>query len=282
MEQQRKAPQLVATPDGPKVVVHEWGSPQGPEILLIHGVAQSHLCFARQYGGPLAERHRIVAYDVRGHGGSDKPLGAEFYTDGKRWADEVQAVIDAKRLRKPILVGWSLGGRIIGQYLLHHGDHRLSGVNLIASRVIPDRRFSGPASVAIPPADPRDAGSHIAMATAFLRACYHVPMAEQDFAAALAYNMMAPIEVRNAIRAWPADLTATMAALRAVRVPTLITHGRRDEIVLPAVAELAAVTIPGAKLSWYDNCGHSPFWEDTERFNRELDAFVASAWKSGA
>ena len=123
----RQPPMLVATPDGPRVVVHEWGNPRGPELLLIHGVAQSHLCFERQFTSELAREHRIVAYDVRGHGGSDKPLGAEHYTDGKRWADEVGAVIDAKALRRPVLVGWSLGGRIAAQYLLHHGyEGRLS------------------------------------------------------------------------------------------------------------------------------------------------------------
>jgi len=160
----RQPPMLVATPDGPRVVVHEWGNPRGPELLLIHGVAQSHLCFERQFTSELAREHRIVAYDVRGHGCSDKPLGAEHYTDGKRWADEVGAVIDAKALRRPVLVGWSLGGRIAAQYLLHHGDERLSGVNFVASRVIPDKRYSGPASLALPQADPRDLAGHARMA----------------------------------------------------------------------------------------------------------------------
>jgi pimeloyl-ACP methyl ester carboxylesterase len=273
----RAAPLLVTTPDGPRVAVHEWGNPQGPEILLIHGVAQSHLCFERQFANELAHEHRLVAYDVRGHGGSDKPLSAEFYCDGKRWADEVEAVIEAKGLRKPVLVGWSLGGRIIAQYLLHHGDRRLSGVNLVASRVIPDKRFSGPASLALPTVEPRDLSGHIAMAKTFLRACYYRPPADEDFATQLAYNMLAPIEVRAAIREWPADLARTTAALGAVRVPVLVTHGRRDAIVLPAVAELAAATIPGAALSWYEGCGHSPHWEDAQRFNRELAAFVAAA-----
>lgn len=272
-------PTLVTTPDGINVAVHEWGDPQGPELLLIHGVAQSHLCFERQFRGELARGHRIVAYDVRGHGGSDKPLDAGLYTDGKRWADEVQAVIDAKGLRRPVLVGWSLGGRIAAQYLLHHGDRRLSGVNFVASRVIPDKRFSGPASLALPQVDPRDLAAHVAMATAFLRACFHKQPEEKDFTRQLAYNMLAPIQVRTAIRAWPADLDATTAALKAVRVPVLITHGRKDGIVLPEVAELAAGMIPGARLSWYEDCGHAPFWEDTPRFNRELAAFVAEAWR---
>ena len=278
----RQPPMLVATPDGPRVVVHEWGNPRGPELLLIHGVAQSHLCFERQFTSELAREHRIVAYDVRGHGCSDKPLGAEHYTDGKRWADEVGAVIDAKALRRPVLVGWSLGGRIAAQYLLHHGDERLSGVDFVASRVIPDTRYSGPASLALPQANPRDLAGHVAMATVFLRACYHRQPEEKDFGRQLAYNMLAPIEVRTAVRAWPADLAKTNAALEAMRVPVLITHGRQDAIVLPEVAELAARLIPRSRLSWYDDCGHSPFWEDAPRGNRELAGFVAEVWKPAA
>jgi len=266
---------VVTTPDGVRVAVHEWGDPDGPEVLLLHGVGQSHLCFARQWGSDLARSHRLVAYDVRGHGGSDKPLAAEHYSDGRRWADEVQAVMDARDLRRPVAVGWSLGGRILVQYLAHYGDGRLAGLNLVGSRLIPDTRFSGPGSLAVPTVDPRDAGAHIAMAEAFLRACYHVPMEEADFARALAYNMLAPAEVRSAIRAWRADPAAAMAALRNVRVPTLLTHGRRDQVVLPAVTELAAATIPGAEVSWFEDCGHAPFWEDAPRFNRELAAFVA-------
>ena len=93
----RKPPLPVATPDGITVAVHEWGNPRGPELLLIHGVAQSHLCFERQFRGKLARTHRIVAYDVRGHGGSDKPLDGRLYSDGRRWADEVQAQLAAKK-----------------------------------------------------------------------------------------------------------------------------------------------------------------------------------------
>jgi non-heme chloroperoxidase len=107
--------------------VREWGDPAGREILFIHGVAQSHLSFVRQMGDDLARNHRIVAYDTRGHGASDKPVDAAFYHDPGRWADEVQAVIEAKQLRRPVLVGWSMGGRIIGQYLAVHGDARLGG-----------------------------------------------------------------------------------------------------------------------------------------------------------
>ena len=68
----------------------------------------------------------------------------------------------------------------------------------------------------------------------------------------------------------------TRAALAKVRVPTLIAHGRNDALILPAAAEMTAAAIRGSRISWYDDCGHSPFIEHPERFNRELDAFVSS------
>jgi non-heme chloroperoxidase len=39
-------------------------------------------------------------------------------------------------------------------------------------------------------------------------------------------------------------------------------------------AEMTAAAIKGARISWYDDCGHSPFFEYPERFNRELDEFA--------
>ena len=92
----------------------------------------------------LARDFRIIAYDLRGHGLSDKPTDPACYQDGKRWADELAAVIAAKRLRRPVLVGWSLGGRVLRQYLMHYGDGALSGINFLASRPIEDPSIVGP------------------------------------------------------------------------------------------------------------------------------------------
>ena len=63
---------------------------------------------------------------MRGHGNSDKPLEPQMYKDSKAWANEVQAVIDAAGLKRPVLVGWSYGGRVIGDYLTIHGAARLA------------------------------------------------------------------------------------------------------------------------------------------------------------
>jgi pimeloyl-ACP methyl ester carboxylesterase len=65
--------------------------------------------------------------------------------------------------------------------------------------------------------------------------------------------------------------------LSAIRVPTLITHGGADEIVLPAVAEQHAALIPHAVQSVYPGVGHAPFAEAPDRFNRELREFASAA-----
>ena len=52
------------------------------------------LCWSRQIAGPLADDFRIVTFDLRGHGMSEKPLDAEHYVDARLWADDLAAVIE--------------------------------------------------------------------------------------------------------------------------------------------------------------------------------------------
>ena len=61
---------------GLRLHVREWGDPQGPPIVFVHGWTQSQMCWSRQIAGPLAEDFRIVTFDLRGHGMSEKPLDA--------------------------------------------------------------------------------------------------------------------------------------------------------------------------------------------------------------
>jgi pimeloyl-ACP methyl ester carboxylesterase len=80
----------------------------------------------------------------------------------------------------------------------------------------------------------------------------------------------------------PAAIRANLAAreidcdevLRAIEVPLLVTHGREDSVVLPAMAEHVLATCRTAEASWYEGVGHAPHIEDPERFNRELATFT--------
>jgi non-heme chloroperoxidase len=269
-------PEYITAPDGVRLATYECGNPSGRELLLIHGFAQSHLCFAPQLQSDLARDCRIVTLDLRGHGASDKPLDAAAYQGPTVWAKDLAAVIAAKQLRHPILAGWSMGGRIIRQYLMNFGDTGLAGINFVSSSVLEDPRVRGPAGGGPRPPASAPIGTQLEAAIAFLDGCYAIKPSESDFRVAIGYNMLLPFQAREAIGGWSTTPADTLPALAKIRVPTLVTHGRLDAIVLPLAAEMTAQAIPGARLSWFDACGHAPFQEDPTRFNRELAAFITT------
>lgn len=260
-------------PDGTRLAIYEWGDPAGPEVLLVHGFAQSHLCFDSQIPA-LAAQCRVVAYDQRGHGESEQPSDPAAYCGSRVWADDMAAVIAAKQLARPVVAGWSMGGRTTRQYLMVHGDARLGGINFVSSQVIEDPSCRGP-DAPKPLPDELTLAEEIAASIAFVDACYGIKPTEAEFRRVLAYNMRVPAPVRRAIGGWSTEAAPTIEALRKVRVPVLITHGRKDTVVLPSTVDMTRAAIPHAQVSWYDDCGHSPFAEDASRFNRELLAFVA-------
>jgi pimeloyl-ACP methyl ester carboxylesterase len=270
-------PLMVSGADGVRIATYEWGNPDGKEILLVHGVAQCHLCFAPQIASDLAKEFRLVACDLRGHGASDQPQDVTAYQHHSVWADDIAAVLKAKGLRRPVAVGWSMGGRVLRQYLMRHGDGALGGINFVGSRVIEDPRAAGPATPAAQPLEQLTVAGRIEQAISFLDACYDKRPARSLYERALCYNMMVSAQVRKFTAGWHTDPDETIAALRKVRVPTLITQGMNDAIVLPVGARMIAEAVPHARISWYEDCGHSPFQEYPTRFNQELAAFVRAS-----
>ena len=103
-----------------KFHVREWGKVDAPAILFIHGWSQNHLCWRKQHESQLADRFRLVAFDLRGHGMSEAPEAQDQYTEAA-WADDVAAIVDHLDLEQPVLVGWSYAGFVICDYLRAHG-----------------------------------------------------------------------------------------------------------------------------------------------------------------
>ena len=108
---------------GVKLHVEETGNPHGRPIVFIHGFSQSRLCWNKQFQSSLADGHRLVRLDNRGHGLSEKPKGA--YGESKLWADDINAIITDLGLKRPILSGWSYGGVIICDYVRYYGEASL-------------------------------------------------------------------------------------------------------------------------------------------------------------
>jgi len=67
------------------------------------------------------------------------------------------------------------------------------------------------------------------------------------------------------------------ALLETIKLALLVTHGRSDTVVLPAMADYIAAHCRTAELSWYEGVGHAAFLEEPERFNRELARFARKA-----
>jgi pimeloyl-ACP methyl ester carboxylesterase len=275
--QERKfKPLAVKTPDGLTISAQEWGNTSGLEILFIHGFSQASLSWSRQVQSELAKDFRMVTYDLRGHGNSDKPFEPEKYKESKYWADEVQAIIDAAGLKRPVLVGWSYGGRVIADYLRVHGTSRLAGLNYVDALSKGDPSFFGDGLKPLPLMASEDLSVNIAATRQFLRNCFERQPSAEDFEIMLAFNMMTPPKVRAAMGGRQLQMDDF---LRNMRLPVLVTQGDKDRLVLPAAAKHTAETIPGAKLSVYAGVGHAPFYEDAARFNAELAAFVREANK---
>jgi NAD(P)-dependent dehydrogenase (short-subunit alcohol dehydrogenase family)/pimeloyl-ACP methyl ester carboxylesterase len=83
----------VTASDGVRLSVHVEGREDGPTVVLVHGYPDN----SSMWGGVAAElvaKHRVVTYDVRGAGQSDKPPGRASYRLDQL-ADDLRAVVDA-------------------------------------------------------------------------------------------------------------------------------------------------------------------------------------------
>jgi non-heme chloroperoxidase len=261
---------------GLRLHVREWGKADGPPILFIHGWSQNHLCWVKQYESALAHEFRLVAYDLRGHGMSEAPLEPEHYTDEKLWAADVAAIIDELRLDRAVLVGWSYGSFVICDYVRAHGQERIAAISFVEGAVkLGEAAFGtliGPAFLDhFVDATADDLPTNIRAMRSFVRACIVKPVPDDDLESAVCWNVVVPASIRASLAARDID---DDDVLRALEVPLLVTHGREDSVVLPAMAEHVLATCPTAEASWYEGVGHVPHLEEPERFNRELAALT--------
>lgn len=270
-----------------KIFVETAGDPANPAIVFLHGLAINRLAFDKQFsdahavagkGRRLIDHYFLVRMDQRGHGLSDKPTEQSEYLDGRKWADDVNAVITTLGLDRPILVATSFGGRSLMLYVQHYGQSNLSGIVLVgaaqgvAGAGTPlNARLTGLQGIAN-----ADAETNIAAVNELQRATTLAAQPEADFYRAVGARMQCPVYVRVAIDAARGGPFA--AIVRSLAVPVLIIQGAQDALFrAPFTADTLASMItlaPVTKLI-YENCGHSAQVEQPERFNHDLDEFAS-------
>jgi non-heme chloroperoxidase len=271
-------PLSVAVPDGLTLFAQSAGNPDGAGIVFIHGFSQCHLAWRRQMTDPaLAAEFRMVAYDLRGHGLSDKPAERERYRDDRAWADDLAAVIAAAGLQRPVLVAWSYAGRIVSDYVRAHGQDRIAGINYVGALTKTDRAQLGPEIRHTVAMTADDLTTNIRASRKFVQACFGGRPVGEEMDITFAYTMLVPARVRAAVMDRSRN---TGDMLPQIKVPVLVTHGAMDRIIAPAAGRYTAGAVPGARLSLYEGVGHSPFFEDAPRFNRELAEFTRAAAQS--
>src|SRR5262245_55316508 len=132
----------VASHDGCAIAWTEIGS--GHPLLLIHGFASTWRRNWQETGWMEAlarAGHRVIAYDQRGHGESEKRYDPEDYAP-RRLVEDAIAVLDAAEVRRAVIMGYSMGARVALEAALRHST-RVKAL-VLAGMGIEFRDFGGP------------------------------------------------------------------------------------------------------------------------------------------
>ncbi|MFD8826773.1 alpha/beta fold hydrolase [Streptomyces sp. NPDC059605] len=101
---------------------------EGEAVVFVHGNVSSSAFWHTALGG-LPDRYRPVAVDLRGFGGTD-PLPVDATRGLRDYTDDLAALLTALRIDRAHLVGWSMGGGVVMQYLRDHPD-RVRSLTLV-------------------------------------------------------------------------------------------------------------------------------------------------------
>lgn len=262
--------------DGTSIVYRVTGSEDARPLVLLHGWAQSMDCWGDRVLDALAQRYRVIAVDLRGHGYSGAPESG--YDDSKVWAGDVAAVLAAESVGSgAVLLGWSYGGLVICDYLAECGVDAVAGLVLVGAitSIGPGQKGGRVGSAmreAIPAAMSEEAGEAIRALGGFGTAL----TGQADGKGAQSQALFgASLSTRPRVRAALFDRAVGHDELLAgLDLPVLVLHGTSDTVVDVSAARHAVDLLPRATASFWEGCNHGPFVEDPERFVSEVGAFV--------
>jgi pimeloyl-ACP methyl ester carboxylesterase len=225
-----------------------------PTLVLTHGLAASGETWRAQVDD-LSRRHRVITWDLRGHGRSPSPDGPYVLED---LADDLRDVLDASRTERAVILGHSAGGVIAMQFALGHPD-RTAGLVLVGTASECNERahqfYEGLAAAA------EERGMSSVHKRLGLGADYAGPAANPAAFAKIARCMG---------NLYHAPLTPRLAEIRC---PTLLIVGEKDFLGAGGSVILSR-RIAGSELHIVPERGHGIFLEDPEGFNRLVEAFL--------
>ena len=281
----------IELPDGAHLFIEEAGPESTSGAVFLHGSALRTDLWHYQMEG-LGD-HRLVFYDLRGHGLS-QPKGDRRYNISTL-VDDLMAVIEDAGLEEVVLVGHSVGGMIALDLCSARTDllgSLIRGVVCVNTTHRPAyETVTGGAAIARAERvlrRPLDAiGSHhqrvdylrriikpsdsLFLAVSFAAFGPHGSARQIDFT----YDMLAetPTDVLFDLFKAYRDFEVT-DLLPDVTVPVLVMTGTHDRITVPGASQFLADNLPKAELKVFEGCGHMTMLEKHREFNTMLTGFL--------
>jgi len=252
----------------------------GRPVVLIHGWPLSAQAWEPQVSVLQAAGYRVVAYDRRGFGRSDKPASGYGYD---ALADDLQRVIEQCGLEDLTLVGFSMGGGEVARYIARHGEARLRSVVFAAA--VPPYLMQTPDNLKGPltPEKARqmkralvaDRGAFFDEFTRdFFSASGVLQVTESQRADAIALCHQSSQQA--ALACMDAFATTDFREdLKLVRVPTLVIHGEADAILpIEGSGQRTHRAVPQSELVKLAGAPHGLNVSHAQAFNDALLAFL--------
>jgi len=232
----------------------EFGPPGGKPVVMVHGGLANANYFGKVIPLLAAEGFHVVALDSRGHGRSTRSAQPYSY---ELMASDVAAMMDALRIPKADLVGWSDGG-IVGIVMAIHHPERLNrvfafGANTVPDGLIPDFDKGGVFAVF----EKRAGGEY--------RQLSPTPGQFDSFK-------------QQVSRMWATEPHITDAQLKAIHTPVVIADGRYDEGIKQSHDWYMASTIPDARLVILPGVSHFAMIQDPPLFARAVLDGLTADW----